>query len=44
MYKIQSRYFLNAFYNLIGLTRSRKVLAHEGDYWVLDLEASPSRE
>jgi len=44
MYKIQSRYYLNTFDNLIALTRSRKVLAHEGDYWVLDLEASPSTE
>jgi hypothetical protein len=44
MYKIQSRYFLNTFDNFIALTRSRKVLAHEGDYWVVDLEASPSRE
>ncbi len=40
MYKAQSHYYLDAFDNLTALAKSRKVLLHEGDYWVLDLAAS----
>ena len=41
MYKMQARYALDTFDNFMALTLSRKVLAHEGDYWVLDLESRP---
>jgi hypothetical protein len=40
MYKIQSRYYLDTFDNFMALTRSRKVLSHSDDYWVLDLQTS----
>jgi hypothetical protein len=41
MYKMQARYALDTFDNFMALTLSRKVLGHEGDYWVLDLESRP---
>ena len=41
MYKAQARYYLDAFDSLMALTQSKKVLFHEGDYWVLDLSARP---
>jgi hypothetical protein len=41
MYHDQAAWNLDAFDNFMALTTSRKVLFHEGDYWVLDL-AQPS--
>jgi hypothetical protein len=41
MYHDQAPWNLDAFDNFMALTTTRKVLFHEGDYWVLDL-ATPS--
>jgi hypothetical protein len=44
MYKAQAYYYLDAFDNFTALAASRKVLLHEGDYWVLDLWAPSSAD
>jgi hypothetical protein len=40
MYTVQAAFYLDTFDNLLALTKTRRVLFHEGDYWVLDLGSS----